>query len=481
MATDQNELTKITFSSIVLDKQFTKRSINPANGQMNVEECLLTEEEVVNYTVGVDFPLIQAERDGFKQGETVKIYRPLVEIKRALPFYRMLPLLLDHEMVYSASLDYLLSRKKRVSEILDRYKTINERDAKLAEMNIEVIGTIGSDPFIKGKSLYNALSVWTENGKNAVNEDGKNKLSVGYLTDYVREDGVYDGEPYHYKQTNIRCNHVTICYMGRCESAHVADSLSIFNKNEREVAVIKATAQQQQVFKDAAALDNSSNGSTIPEIQHLYAEVTNPPKSLDSSEPEVKVNDTEPKKSEETNEPKKDEAKKDEVKDAKADDNDDKKAEDTSKEDEPKEPVKDTKGKDCNTGAMDAKALGAMISERVNQEVSRRLAAQAMDAQYAIDIRQKLADFGFSAMDSVSTAVALDAGLKALVSDSKGKVSPHIATQLAKADFATKKMALDCIYEREKHARVYMDESILEQSSATDSVSQENVNQFGGA
>jgi hypothetical protein len=479
MATNYNEHNMITFSSIVLDNSTTKKSINPANGQMNVEECLLTEEEVVKYTVGVDFPLLQAEKDGFKQGDIVQIYRPLHEIKRALPFYRMLPLLLDHEMVDSKTLEYLFSRSKKVNEIIERYSDHNERDAKLKEMNIEVIGTIGSDPYIKGKSLFNALSVWTENGKSAVNDDGKNRLSVGYLTDYVREDGVYEGKSYHYKQTNIRCNHVTICYMGRCESAHVSDSLSIFNQKEKELAVNKATAQQQQVFNAATAQDNSSNGSTIPEIQHLYSEVTNPPKAIDSADPEAKVKDNEPKKNEETNEPTKNN-KDNKAEDGEGDKDDkdkEKKAED-NKENEPKEPAKDNKDK---AGAMDAKALDAMISERVTQEVNRRLAAQAMDAQHSIDVKQKLADFGFAAMDSMNSSVALTAGLQALVSDSTGKANQQLVARLAKADFMTKKLVLDSIHEREKNSTVYMDESVITQSSASDSVSQDDVNKFGGA
>lgn len=487
MATNQNQQDRVAFSSIVLDNRTTKKSINPANGQMNVEECLLTEEEVVDYTVGVDFPLLQGERDGFKQGDIVKIFRPLHEIKRALPFYRMLPLLLDHEMVDSKTLEYLFSRSKRVNEIIERYSDHNERDAKLKEMNIEVIGTIGSDPYVKGKSLFNALSVWTENGKTAVNDDGKNRLSVGYLTDYVREDGVYEGQPYHYKQTNIRCNHVTICYMGRCESAQVSDSLSIFNQKERGLAVNKATAQQQQVFKDATAQDNSSNGSTIPEIQHLYSEVTHPPKAIDSAEPEAKVKDNEPKKPEET---------KDSDKDNKAEDGEaarqyeegkkegesieKKKAED-NKENEPKEPAKDTKGKDCDKSAMDAQALDDIIAQRVAKEVQKVLATQAMDAQHSIDVKQKLADFGFAAMDSMNASVALDAGLKALVADSSGKINQQLATRLNKADFMTKKLVLDSIHEREKNSNVYMDESVITQSSASDAKGQEDVNKFGGA
>lgn len=44
---------------------------------------------------------------------------------------------------------------------------------------------------------------------------GKVELSCGYLADLVEEKGTFDGEPYDYKQTNIRYNHVALVDRGR--------------------------------------------------------------------------------------------------------------------------------------------------------------------------------------------------------------------------------------------------------------------------
>lgn len=44
---------------------------------------------------------------------------------------------------------------------------------------------------------------------------GKREVSCGYHADLVPESGVYDGEEYDYRQTNIRYNHVAIVDRGR--------------------------------------------------------------------------------------------------------------------------------------------------------------------------------------------------------------------------------------------------------------------------
>lgn len=46
-------------------------------------------------------------------------------------------------------------------------------------------------------------------------EAGKSELSCGYTADVVPESGVWNGQPYDAKQTNIRGNHVAIVDVGR--------------------------------------------------------------------------------------------------------------------------------------------------------------------------------------------------------------------------------------------------------------------------
>lgn len=43
----------------------------------------------------------------------------------------------------------------------------------------------------------------------------KRELSCGYLADVVQEDGVFNGERYDHRQTNIRYNHIALVWKGR--------------------------------------------------------------------------------------------------------------------------------------------------------------------------------------------------------------------------------------------------------------------------
>jgi hypothetical protein len=54
-----------------------------------------------------------------------------------------------------------------------------------------------------------SLLITHADGVKAV-EGGKRELSCGYTLDLVREDGVYEDQPYDFRQTNIRYNHVAI-------------------------------------------------------------------------------------------------------------------------------------------------------------------------------------------------------------------------------------------------------------------------------
>jgi len=49
-------------------------------------------------------------------------------------------------------------------------------------------------------------------------KDGTRELSLGYDTDLVMDPGVYDGEPYDARQTNIRYNHLAIVDFARAGS-----------------------------------------------------------------------------------------------------------------------------------------------------------------------------------------------------------------------------------------------------------------------
>lgn len=423
-------------SYATFDKK-SERVINEANGSLIVDNCLLTKEEIVEYTVGVDFPLETGENAGFSYGDKVNVYRPLSEIKKALPYYRLLPLLQDHKMVDSDSLDAKFGRTQEAYTIIQNNS--QNRNQELLDLDFEVIGTIGDKAVIKEDALYNSLAVWTDSAKDMVLVQGKDSLSVGYLVDYVAESGTFKGQAYDFKQTNIRCNHVTICYEGRCESACVADSKPIINNIDSEENM-SINEKQKQAFSESIANDSNGlpgdNGNlnaivkTIEEIEST--------KSLDSDE-EKKAEDADDKEK---------------VEDSEKED----KAEDVDEEAEDSEiEEKEEKKKESAKDSISLDSIKADLKKEIMAQVKAELAQQAMDSNEQVEIKHKISELmGCStlALDSISPSVAMDKALLTLGIDSK------------KLDRKAKKVALDAV-----HAYVMHNEHI----SLSDNISLDSV------
>jgi hypothetical protein len=419
--------TRVNQNFVVSYATFDKKSnrvINEANGSLIVDNCILTKEEIVEYTVGVDFPLETGTSAGFVHGDKIRVYRPLSEIKKAQPYYRLLPLLQDHVMVDSESIDAKFNRSQQAYNVINNNS--QNRDQELLDLNFEVIGTIGDKVNVMGDTLYNSLAVWTDSAKDLVLNGGKDSLSVGYLVDYVAEQGTFKGQSYDFKQTNIRCNHVTICYEGRCESACVADSLPILNKNDREGNSMAITNQQKQVFSESIANDSNGLPADNGNLQALVSTIEEVEKkaTLDSEEKE-KVEDSE-KEEEKANDAE------EEAKDA----DEDKKAEDSEKDEEMEK--KKTEAKD----SISLDSMKAQLKKEIMAQVKEEMAQQAMDSQEQFEIKHKISELmGCStlALDNINPSVAMDKALSTLGIDSKT------------LDRRSKKVALDAVHAYVRH------------------------------
>lgn len=99
--------------------------------------------------------------------------------------------------------------------------------------------------------------------KDAVNEiqsKQKNELSLGYTVDLIPDSGTYYGEPYEYRQTNIRYNHLALVDQARAgPEARIAldgnDAEEIL-KEEAQVAnkrKIKIDAEEYMLEDDTAS------------------------------------------------------------------------------------------------------------------------------------------------------------------------------------------------------------------------------------
>ncbi|WP_332649682.1 DUF2213 domain-containing protein [Lysinibacillus sp. 54212] len=86
-------------------------------------------------------------------------------------------------------------------------------------------GMSHTDSRVEDLKLYVSLTI---TDKELIQKiyDGKNEISIGFMSDVVAETGTYDGQNYEYVQRNIEINHIAIVERGRAgpEVAIRADS-----------------------------------------------------------------------------------------------------------------------------------------------------------------------------------------------------------------------------------------------------------------
>lgn len=76
-------------------------------------------------------------------------------------------------------------------------------------------GVVGENVRQDGNYVACDLTIYDAGAIDSILIDRKLELSAGYSADIMDEEGIYEGEPYQKKQTNIRYNHVASVQRGR--------------------------------------------------------------------------------------------------------------------------------------------------------------------------------------------------------------------------------------------------------------------------
>lgn len=222
----------------------SNRETTPFN-HLKVEECVITEEGVNKY---LGRELDATKQYGLDPDKEYRVYRPLSEIKKALDSYNNVPLVNEHFFVD---------------------KTATNKDKWL--------GGTGTNAHIKDGQLLNSIAVWDKNGVELI-EKVKQGLSAGYSYNLVMDSGVWNGQPYDLKQSNICCNHVALCKTPRVVTAKVADSIdNILQGDNMENKLLAALmAKMPQLIKDTAeelekGKDKTKDNSAIEKVEALKA------------------------------------------------------------------------------------------------------------------------------------------------------------------------------------------------------------------
>lgn len=146
----------------------------------------------------------------------------------------------------------------------------NERLVTAENYKRLAVGFTGETIKKNGDFLLANMVITDHETVNAIKNNNRRELSLGYLVDLDETPGNYNGDDYDARQTNVRYNHLAIVDKARAGSeARIAlDSLDAeeFIKEVPEMAKRKIKIDNDELFIEESAADH---------IDHLEANVRN--------------------------------------------------------------------------------------------------------------------------------------------------------------------------------------------------------------
>lgn len=152
------------------------------DGRLHVVDCRISKANICPY-LGKEIP--DSEKLGLEPGRVYRLYRDAASLEAAASSFERIPLMLHHVGV---SAD-------------DPHREL-------------VIGTVSNVRW-DAPYLVADLTVWVDEGIEAIESGRQQELSPGYRYVPVMNSGVLDGEPYDGMMTQIFANHLAIVDTGR--------------------------------------------------------------------------------------------------------------------------------------------------------------------------------------------------------------------------------------------------------------------------
>lgn len=167
---------------IAFDAQSSRRH-KDSNGYLHVDASNITKEQVAPY-YGEEIP--HWRELGLEPSKLYYMYRPADELAKAARSFDGMPLLFEH------------------------HDTSAARPAK-----DYVIGSLGTDAEFRAPYLVNSLIITDGEAIEAIERGDYKQLSAAYMYTPVMQGGMYDGEHYDGRMTDIKANHVALVKEGR--------------------------------------------------------------------------------------------------------------------------------------------------------------------------------------------------------------------------------------------------------------------------
>ena len=176
----------------------TARRID-ADGRLHVDRSHIS-KAAVNPYYGREIPGF--EELGLQPDTVYRLLRDPVELERAAPTFARLPILSEHVPV-----------------------TV---DAPRPDL---VVGAIGSEVVFDAPYLDADLCVWDSLAIAGIETDKVRELSCAYRYVPVMESGVFEGQPYDGRMTEIQGNHLALVEVGRAGSDVVVADQNPFKEH----------------------------------------------------------------------------------------------------------------------------------------------------------------------------------------------------------------------------------------------------------
>lgn len=166
-----------------------------------------------NFLIVKDNPIAKSgvfEYLGSEIGEELEpnkifnVYRPFEELEKAKDLFAGKPIVLTHNWVDMVN-------------------------------NPAICGSITGEVRAEEPYLIADITIYNNEACKAIENKEACELSPGYMADYIKEEGEYNGTPYQYKQVNIKFNHLALVEEGRSgKDLKVLDALPKMTDEEVE-------------------------------------------------------------------------------------------------------------------------------------------------------------------------------------------------------------------------------------------------------
>lgn len=148
--------------------------------------------------------------------------------------------------------------------------------------NADTLNTCGSVSKVYAENgvVYGDLTIWSETLQTLINS-GKKELSLGYIADYRKEEGEFDGVKYDFIQCEHEANHVALVARGRMGSGvRVYDS---FTTDSMEILPMEKE-EKKDVREEISELLKGASDEACTKVKDAIESILNPSKSEDEGE-----------------------------------------------------------------------------------------------------------------------------------------------------------------------------------------------------